>query len=115
MFVMEIVDEVEGNFKNRDRTHNDCGPQLVGEFLQQFDELQEKNRKDPYKEVLVVAATNLVDFVDPAVWRRLGSQFHVGLPTDSDRMTLIKTLLGEGFWEKLSQDNISLLEENTKG
>ena len=82
-------------------TNSDGGRGILAELLLQFNLLQEQmsNFASDDREglspprVILLAATNRLDDVDPALARRFGLKLHVGLPTQRDRVKILRRFL----------------------
>lgn len=61
---------------------------------------------------MMVAATNMPDELDPALWRRFGMQIVVDLPRDDERFAIIKRYLAP---YTLPDDDVDLLCDLTDG
>jgi AAA+ superfamily predicted ATPase len=83
-----LLDEFDAIAKLRD-DQQELGElkRIVNSFLQSLDALS--------NDVILIAATNHEQLLDPAVWRRFHYQLHLGFPDGQQR---------EKFWEMFSTD-----------
>lgn len=83
-----LLDEFDAIAKLRD-DQQELGElkRVVNSFIQNLDSLG--------RDVIVIAATNHEQLLDPAVWRRFHYLFHIGPPSLEQR---------EAFWELFSVD-----------
>lgn len=83
-----LLDEFDAIAKLRD-DQQELGElkRIVNSFLQSLDALS--------SDVILIAATNHEQLLDPAVWRRFHYQLHLGVPDGQQR---------ERFWEMFSTD-----------
>jgi AAA+ superfamily predicted ATPase len=84
-----FFDEIDGFMSKRsdmDQSHVNNMKTIV---LSAMDHLRESKRK-----VLVIAATNRPECIDPALMRRLELHFHMNTPTIEDKCNMFVNLLG---------------------
>ena len=77
--------------KRRGEAANATTERVVNQLLAEMDGLR------PTSQVIVVAATNRRDLLDPALLRpgRLGLEIYVGLPDPAERQEILKVLLSK--------------------
>jgi len=77
--------------KRRGEAANATTERVVNQLLAEMDGLR------PSSQVIVVAATNRRDLLDPALLRpgRLGLEIYVGLPDPAERQEILKALLSK--------------------
>lgn len=97
-----FLDEVDTLFPLRDSGDGDSYTKdITNEFLQQLDGVNTGTQK-----IFILAATNRIEAIDPAVRSRLGNPIQVDLPKEPEREILFKTHLKDSlsseFWKKLS-------------
>lgn len=98
-----FLDEIDTLFPLRDSNDGDSYTKdITNEFLQQLDGVDTGTQK-----VFIVAATNRIESIDPAVRSRLGNAITIDLPGEEEREILFKSLLkkngvDDSFWKKLS-------------
>jgi ATP-dependent 26S proteasome regulatory subunit len=87
-----FIDEIQALFSEK-KTAGQVAKKMISQLLQEMDGLTEKD--DDEKHVIVLAATNLPQCLDPALLRpgRFDKLIHVGLPNFNDRMKLFRNLL----------------------
>ncbi|MGH0003796.1 AAA family ATPase [Pseudovibrio ascidiaceicola] len=68
-----FLDEIDAGAKKRGSTASDEADSLVSAMLVQLDKLP--------KNVICLAATNLPDDLDPAIWRRFSNRIEIANPT----------------------------------
>lgn len=85
-----LIDEAEYLFPVR--TDNISGYEnsrsLLAEFLSQFNRLN-----DLQQPIFIVAITNMYDRIDPAIKRRLFNNIKFNMPTEKERLAIIKEYL----------------------
>lgn len=102
-----FLDEIDTLFPLRDSNDGDSYTKdITNEFLQQIDGVDTGTQK-----IFIVAATNRIESIDPAVRSRLGNPITIDLPEEEEREVLFKSLLkknnsilDEKFWSKLSKE-----------
>lgn len=77
-----FLDEVDSFLSTRDQEDHAADASLKSIFLQKWDGLT----TDPHAKILILAATNRLESVDPAILRRLPLKFLIPLPTQEDRL-----------------------------
>lgn len=98
-----FLDEIDTLFPLRDSNDGDSYTKdITNEFLQQLDGVDTGTQK-----IFIVAATNRIESIDPAVRSRLGKAITIDLPGEEEREVLFKSLLkknglDDGFWKNLS-------------
>lgn len=100
-----FLDEFDAIGSSRMQTDQSAGREknnIVIALLQMIDRYQG----------LLVAATNMADNIDPAIWRRFGMQLVVDLPDDDARFAIIKRYLAPFT---LSDEDLDVLTSVTAG
>lgn len=97
-----FLDEVDTLFPLRDSDDGDSYTKdITNEFLQQLDGVNTGTQK-----IFILAATNRIEAIDPAIRSRLGTPINIDLPKEEEREVLFKThlkdSLPDNFWKKLS-------------
>lgn len=100
-----VIDEMEAFLADRDRGHGHHRVEEMAEFLRRIPEAARQ-------DVLIVAMTNRLDMIDPAILRRgrFDHVIDVGYPGEEEVKALIEKVLAdvpkeEGIdWESLSQE-----------
>lgn len=100
-----FLDELDAIAKRRDDA-GDLGElkRLVNVLLKELDEC-------PYS-CIIIGATNHPDLLDKAIWRRFDRTIEVPLPTEIERIELVKRHLSK-FYELISKDVVNYLCKNT--
>lgn len=105
-----FFDEIDALLPRRVSSENDgnLSNRIVSQFLAEMDDL-------PGKQVLLLAATNRPDLLDPAITRsgRFDMKMEIPKPTTEDRLEILRLLLSA----KRQADSLSLsrLAEQTAG
>ena len=74
----------------------------------------EKTLDEPPPRILVIAATNRPEDLDPALMRRFGIQLYIGWPSPKDRKKIISRLL-KGVSYTLSKQDLAVIVSATEG
>lgn len=116
-----FIDEVDSVASKRSGGDHESGKKMKTEFFIQMDgvssdaatEIDEENKDEPLKNVMVLAATNRPWDLDEAMIRRLEKRIYVPLPEEKGRRVLFDINLKRTKLE----DNLDwdLLVEMTKG
>jgi len=108
-----FLDQIDALAPNRRaEAGNWAAERVVNQFLAEFDSLEDERR------ILVVAATNRMDLLDPAVLRpgRLGAHFYVPLPDATGRRAILLARLREMPLDGVPRgDLIENLVQKTEG
>ena len=87
--VLLMMDEMEGLTAKRDETgHHAEANKVVGTLLQIMDEARGDN-------VIILASTNFVNLIDPAIRRRIDNAYYFGLPDDETRDKILEMTLNK--------------------
>lgn len=70
---------------------------VKAQFMQLWDGLE--TRPQGQAPVVVMGATNRPKDVDRAILRRMPSTFHIGFPTAQQRMSILKKILVNFFFQ----------------
>lgn len=83
-----FIDEIDSIAERRSADSHEASRRLVAQLLTLMDGFDEKN-----KNVIVIAATNRADSIDPALLRpgRFDCEIEFGLPTIEDRLAILKS------------------------
>eukprot|EP00300_Choanocystis_sp_HF-7_P010070 c16769_g1_i3.p1 GENE.c16769_g1_i3~~c16769_g1_i3.p1 ORF type:complete len:341 (+),score=89.61 c16769_g1_i3:28-1023(+) len=102
-----FIDEIDCYFRRRAESDQEFSSQMKAAFMSCWDGFEKKD------QVIVMAATNRPDVIDPAILRRLASKFEVPLPNKSQREEILKIILEN---EKTGPDiNLARLAAETEG
>jgi ribosome biogenesis ATPase len=84
-----FIDEIDAIAPKRDTSQSQMEKRIVAQLLVCMDELQQ----DPDKPVMVLAATNRPDSIDPALRRggRFGIEINIGVPNEDVRKHILQT------------------------
>ncbi|KJY00961.1 AAA family ATPase/60S ribosome export protein Rix7/60S ribosome export protein/Rix7 [Zymoseptoria brevis] len=84
-----FIDEIDAIAPKRDTSQSQMEKRIVAQLLVSMDDLQ----KDPSKPVIVLAATNRPDSLDPALRRggRFGSEINLNVPNEQVRKRILET------------------------
>jgi len=108
-----FFDEVDTIFPRRDRESDSAGRErLVGQFIGELDHM------DMFSEVMVVAASNRPDLVDPALLNpgRLGLVIDIKPPNQQERREILSVLaLGLDCVGELDLETLAAQTENFNG
>lgn len=83
-----FIDEIDALATTRNGDQDKLQAEVLTQFLQEMDGL---SRQDG--EVFVVAATNRLDALDPAILQRFNHRLQIGLPGLAEREGILRTLL----------------------
>jgi len=92
-----FVDEIDCLFRERSKSDHEATASFQSEWMTHWDGLLTKESS----RVLVIGTTNRPNVLDPAIRRRLGRQFFVGLPEREQRGGILALLLRD---EPLAED-----------
>ncbi|GAB7361154.1 hypothetical protein MBLNU230_g1188t1 [Neophaeotheca triangularis] len=84
-----FIDEIDAIAQKRDTAQSQMERRIVAQLLVSMDELE----SDPTKPVIVIAATNRPDSLDPALRRggRFDTEINLGVPNEHVRELILKT------------------------
>ena len=83
-----FFDEIDGIGRGRSEGHQSCVYSFKCELLRNMDGID----NDPSVPVIVLACTNCVSNLDPALKRRFGRVIHVGNPSEKERYDILYKL-----------------------
>ena len=105
-----FFDEIDALLPRRVSSENDgnLSNRIVSQFLAEMDDL-------PGKQVLLLAATNRPDLLDPAITRsgRFDMKMEIPKPTTEDRLEILRLLLSAK--RQANSLSLSRLAEQTAG
>ena len=108
-----FIDEIDaiGNREHAFRNNQETTT-TINQFLSEMDGFIGTEK------VVVVAATNRVDMVDPAILRsgRFDVKIEIGLPSEEERKGILKTLLNKKLKNRhdITEEMISFIGEESK-
>ncbi|KAK3989800.1 P-loop containing nucleoside triphosphate hydrolase protein [Cladorrhinum sp. PSN332] len=86
-----FLDEIDAIAGRREGASKGMEGRMVAEIMNGMDRIK---RDTPLgKNVVVLAATNRPDFLDPAVRRRFGKEFDMGMPSEKAREQILRSLV----------------------
>ncbi|XP_038061342.1 ATPase family AAA domain-containing protein 1-like [Patiria miniata] len=97
-----FIDEIDSFLRSRASHDHEATAMMKAQFMTMWDGLITDNNCD----VILMGATNRPRDVDPAILRRMPTTFHIGLPGQRERESILKIILRT---EKLA-DTVNLLE-----
>ncbi|BBN02172.1 hypothetical protein MPTK1_2g13350 [Marchantia polymorpha subsp. ruderalis] len=107
-----FIDELDAIVPERKEGGEELAQRLVAALLTVMD----GGAEDNLKGVLVIAATNRIDSIDPALRRpgRFDLEIEIGVPSPSDRLGILQVLLRD-LRHTLNDSDISDLAATTHG
>ncbi|XP_055836470.1 outer mitochondrial transmembrane helix translocase-like [Episyrphus balteatus] len=90
-----FIDEIDSFLRSRSSNDHEATAMMKTQFMMLWDGLSTRAGST----VIVMGATNRPQDLDKAIIRRMPAQFHIGLPTDTQRLQILKLIL--------SSENIS--------
>uniref|UniRef100_A0AC35TZX2 AAA domain-containing protein n=1 Tax=Rhabditophanes sp. KR3021 TaxID=114890 RepID=A0AC35TZX2_9BILA len=83
-----FIDEVESFLRTRSSSDFEATASMKAVFMSQWDGFMDDNTK-----VVIIAATNLPNFIDPAILRRMPVKIEIGLPGPKTRLEMFEKYL----------------------
>lgn len=109
--VIIFVDEIDTLLSPRGSGDHETSQQVKSIFMTKWDGLNTSESK-----FLVIGATNLVDKIDSAVYRRMPLRIHIKLPDQANRHNILKTVLeGEELDSSVDIGQLSVASEGMSG
>ena len=105
------MDEIDAFLRTRIQTDHEASSRVKATFLTLWDGLL----SDPSKNVVVIGATNNIAGLDHAALRRMSVQFHIRLPTTSERLGILKLRLRELDTTMINLGHFARLTEGLSG
>lgn len=84
-----FIDEIDSFLRSRSSNDHEATAMMKTQFMMLWDGLSTRAGST----VIVMGATNRPQDLDKAIIRRMPAQFHIGLPTDSQRLQILKLIL----------------------
>lgn len=104
-----FIDEIDSFLRARNTHDHEATAMMKTQFMMLWDGLS----TEAGSTVIVMGATNRPQDLDKAILRRMPAQFHVGLPTDEQRLSILRLVLEA---ESLADDvDLNRLSKLTKG
>ncbi|KAE8218128.1 hypothetical protein CF319_g7935 [Tilletia indica] len=102
-----IIDEIDCLFPARDSSAGDRNPSILAQLLTELDHVRDDR-------VALVATTNIISHIDPALLRRLPLKIEIPLPAIESRRAVIEEHLAP-HRHSLSQQQLDMLASMTQG
>lgn len=107
-----FIDEIDSLLRVRDQHDHEATAMIKAQFMQLWDGLA----TDPANTVIVMGATNRPRDVDKAILRRMPATFRIGLPTQEQRRSILRTVLHlENVSENVDSLRVAKLTEGFSG
>ncbi|XP_017842546.1 ATPase family AAA domain-containing protein 1-B [Drosophila busckii] len=84
-----FIDEIDSFLRSRNSNDHEATAMMKTQFMMLWDGLS----TDPNSAVIVMGATNRPQDLDKAIVRRMPAQFHISLPTEAQRNSILKLIL----------------------
>ncbi|XP_055919953.1 outer mitochondrial transmembrane helix translocase-like [Eupeodes corollae] len=84
-----FIDEIDSFLRSRSSNDHEATAMMKTQFMMLWDGLSTQAGST----VIVMGATNRPQDLDKAILRRMPAQFHIGLPTDAQRLEILKLIL----------------------
>ncbi|XP_067620824.1 outer mitochondrial transmembrane helix translocase [Eurosta solidaginis] len=84
-----FIDEIDSFLRSRNSNDHEATAMMKTQFMMLWDGLS----TNPNSTVIVMGATNRPQDLDKAIIRRMPAQFHIGLPTETQRLQILKLIL----------------------
>lgn len=81
-----FIDEIDSLLRRRSSDDHEVTAQLKSMFLSKWDGLA----TDKSSDIIIMGATNRPDDIDEAIKRRMPKKFHIGLPNNEQRLSVMK-------------------------
>ncbi|KAJ6633654.1 Outer mitochondrial transmembrane helix translocase [Pseudolycoriella hygida] len=107
-----FIDEIESFLRSRNVQDHEATAMMKTQFMMLWDGLSTKAGST----VIVMGATNRPQDLDKAIMRRMPAQFHVGLPTEEQRLKIFRLVLStETFSDDVDLNRIAKLTHGFSG
>lgn len=104
-----FIDEIDSFLRSRNSTDHEATAMMKTQFMMLWDGLSTAAGSS----VIVMGATNRPQDLDKAILRRMPAQFHVGLPSEEQRVKILSLILAT---EPTASDvNLNRLSKLTNG
>ncbi|CAD6997852.1 unnamed protein product [Ceratitis capitata] len=84
-----FIDEIDSFLRSRNSNDHEATAMMKTQFMMLWDGLSTNSNST----VIVMGATNRPKDLDKAIIRRMPAQFHIGLPTEVQRLQILKLIL----------------------
>lgn len=92
-----FIDEIDSFLRARNSSDHEATAMMKTQFMMLWDGLNTESDST----VIVMGATNRPQDLDKAILRRMPAQFHIGLPSEDQRLKILQLILRQ---EKLATD-----------
>ncbi|XP_052894135.1 outer mitochondrial transmembrane helix translocase-like isoform X2 [Anopheles moucheti] len=92
-----FIDEIDSFLRARNSSDHEATAMMKTQFMMLWDGLN----TDSESTIIVMGATNRPQDLDKAILRRMPSQFHISLPTEEQRLKILRLILQN---EKVAPD-----------
>nr|CAB3266520.1 spermatogenesis-associated protein 5 [Phallusia mammillata] len=108
-----VMDEVDTLCPKRETSRTDAERRIVASLINILDEL---NSASENSRIVVIATTNRLESVDPALRRagRFDREIEIGIPSAAERFEILKKLLSKSK-HSISEKEIKTLAESAHG
>ncbi|EDW88784.1 outer mitochondrial transmembrane helix translocase [Drosophila yakuba] len=104
-----FIDEIDSFLRSRNMNDHEATAMMKTQFMMLWDGLSTNTNST----VIVMGATNRPQDLDKAIVRRMPAQFHIGLPSETQRKDILKLILQS---EEISRDvDLNRLSKLTNG
>ena len=103
-----FIDEIDGFMRRRTESEHEATYGMKTEFLQHMDGIG-SSKKDAF---IVIACTNCVSALDPAIKRRLPQQFEIGYPDPAELMEILRVHLKDSG---VDDDSLRMFASSLQG
>jgi len=107
-----FIDEIDSFLRSRHSSDHEATAMLKTQFMMLWDGLVTNSKSS----VFVMGATNRPQFLDKAILRRMPTQLHIGLPSEKQRLLILKLVLdGEKVADGVNLEKLATLAEGFSG
>ena len=92
-----FIDEIDSFLRSRNSSDHEATAMMKTQFMMLWDGLN----TEADSTVIVMGATNRPQDLDKAILRRMPAHFHIGLPSEEQRLKILELILKE---EKITPD-----------
>eukprot|EP00127_Corallochytrium_limacisporum_P003488 Clim_evm116s149 gene=Clim_evmTU116s149 len=111
-----FIDEIDSLAPDRRKAGTEGERRVVTALLTLMDGLANQTNSNAFKPVFIVAATNHVGSLDPAIRRpgRIDVEIEIGVPTEKARVAILRSII-KGIPHLLEDVDLRYLAENSMG
>ncbi|KAL9105584.1 MAG: hypothetical protein Q9227_009285 [Pyrenula ochraceoflavens] len=88
-----FIDEIDAVLGTRRSGEHEANTMVKAEFMTHWDGLTSANTLGEPQRILILGATNRFDDIDEAILRRMPKKFPVPLPSEAQRLRILKLML----------------------